>query len=405
MDYPRPRPILTAVEVDELFGYLNYRVELDDKENLSLLYGENGSGKTTLLWLIYSALSPVTTQGLKNFITTVPFKRFKLETSIGCTIEIARPKATTGPYVFDLETPTNIYSVTVQLNARKQLVLDENPKMAEVLSALAGLKIDLHFLSDDRQMRSTSLNFIERRRRAPSSPTLWSDDDDDDQEATRNRDWLNVDVVAMAVLDRVRRQLIEQGNVGQQNSNSIYLGLTRRLISAWNQPAEPTQQEFHELIGELDTLKTRAAPILKVGAIPSIPFEEFRALLQNAPDERKIDLVRILQPFVEASRARIEALSPLAQILDVLLYELNDFLTGKSVSFDITNGFSVQSKINQTLLLHALSSGEKHLFFLLCSAFLSRRRQCIFMIDEPELSLNVYWQRNLPRTLQRLVEG
>ena len=116
-------------------------------------------------------------------------------------------------------------------------------------------------------------------------------------------------------------------------------------------------------------------------------------------------MVRILQPFIESSRARIDALSPLAQILDVLIYELNDFLRDKTVKFDIANGFSVQSRISKPLVLQALSSGEKHLFFLLCSAFLSRRRRCVFLIDEPELSLNVYWQRNLPRTLQRIVEG
>jgi ABC-type molybdenum transport system ATPase subunit/photorepair protein PhrA len=49
-------PILREVEIDELFGYLTYRIRLDGSDNLSLLYGENGSGKTTLLWLIYAAL-------------------------------------------------------------------------------------------------------------------------------------------------------------------------------------------------------------------------------------------------------------------------------------------------------------------------------------------------------------
>jgi predicted ATPase len=400
-------PILTGVEVDELFGYLTYRIRLDDRDNLSLLYGENGSGKTTLLWLIYAALSPARGEGLKKFISTVPFRRFKLSTSIGFTIEIFRPDANPGGYTFTIVTPGRSLSALTRLSANGKMNLDTNPELPPILEALAELKIDLHFLSDDRQMRSTSLSFLDRRRhgREPPWEVRWTTDEEQDTEADRNKNWLNVDAVAAAVLEGFRRQVIEQGNVGQQNSNTIYLSVTRRLIRAWKQPDEPTHQEFSDLIEELGALKERANPILKAGAISSIPFDEFKTLLVSAPAERQLDLVRILQPFIEASRARIDALSPLAKILDLLVYELNDFLKGKSVRFEIANGFSILSKIGQPLKLDSLSSGEKHLFFLLCSAFLSRRRRCIFLIDEPELSLNVYWQRNLPRTLLRLVEG
>src|SRR6202035_4848014 len=140
---------------------------------------------------------------------------------------------------------------------------------------------------------------------------------------------------------------------------------------------EPTRQDFSEILAELDRLKEKAGPILKVAAIPSIPFDEFKSLLQSAPSDRQLDLVRILQPFIEASRARIEAISPLAIVLELLVDELNDFLKGKSVRFEVQNGFSILSRINQPLPLEVLSSGEKHLFFLLCSAVLSRRKRCI----------------------------
>jgi len=42
-----------------------------------------------------------------------------------------------------------------------------------------------------------------------------------------------------------------------------------------------------------------------------------------------------------------------------------------------------------------LSSGERHLLLLFCNSFVAVDRPSILMIDEPELSLNIKWQRKL----------
>jgi ABC-type cobalamin/Fe3+-siderophores transport system ATPase subunit len=46
-----------------------------------------------------------------------------------------------------------------------------------------------------------------------------------------------------------------------------------------------------------------------------------------------------------------------------------------------------------------LSSGEKQLLLLFCNALAASQNTTIFMIDEPELSLNIKWQRQLIRAL------
>jgi hypothetical protein len=163
--------------------------------------------------------------------------------------------------------------------------------------------------------------------------------------------------------------------------------------------------DFNRAIEELKELEERAAPLLTLGAIASVPFSEFRETLRLAPASRQQDLLRILQPFLESTKARIDALAPIANVLTLLLDMLNGYLARKSVTFNVRNGFELSTPITHSLPLAALSSGEKHLFLLLCSAFLSRQRTCLFLVDEPELSLNVYWQRKLPRTLQQLIEG
>ncbi|KHD09288.1 hypothetical protein PN36_34135 [Candidatus Thiomargarita nelsonii] len=46
-----------------------------------------------------------------------------------------------------------------------------------------------------------------------------------------------------------------------------------------------------------------------------------------------------------------------------------------------------------------LSSGEKQLLLLFCNTLIARDKATIFIIDEPEISLNIKWQRQLIRTL------
>lgn len=45
--------------------------------------------------------------------------------------------------------------------------------------------------------------------------------------------------------------------------------------------------------------------------------------------------------------------------------------------------------------LFKLSSGEKQLLILLIETLLQRKERCIFLADEPEISLHIEWQREI----------
>jgi energy-coupling factor transporter ATP-binding protein EcfA2 len=51
----------------------------------------------------------------------------------------------------------------------------------------------------------------------------------------------------------------------------------------------------------------------------------------------------------------------------------------------------------------ALSSGEKQLLLLFCNVIAAKNRTALFLLDEPELSLNIKWQRKLLQTLLQLI--
>ena len=101
----------------------------------------------------------------------------------------------------------------------------------------------------------------------------------------------------------------------------------------------------------------------------------------------QIDLV---EGSIESEMKPIEELSKLVKKL---------FVTGKSLSFDGPR-ISVQSNDNQEIGLERLSSGEKHLIRLLVAAI--DAGESTLLIDEPELSLHIDWQRDLIKNIRSL---
>ena len=78
---------------------------------------------------------------------------------------------------------------------------------------------------------------------------------------------------------------------------------------------------------------------------------------------------------------------------------MNDFYIDKHVDFDLTEGLRIFSDRGQKLPPSILSSGEKQLLLLFCHTIVASEKSSIVIIDEPEISLNVTWQRNLIRAL------
>ncbi|MDE6769608.1 MAG: ATP-binding protein [Muribaculaceae bacterium] len=85
--------------------------------------------------------------------------------------------------------------------------------------------------------------------------------------------------------------------------------------------------------------------------------------------------------------------------------EANKFLYDKEFRYDenhIKLGlyFNRGENKNQPISIEKLSSGEKQLIAILAMAYLSYKRNLVFIIDEPELSLSLIWQKKLLPSLR-----
>lgn len=111
----------------------------------------------------------------------------------------------------------------------------------------------------------------------------------------------------------------------------------------------------------------------------------------------------ILKLSAEYQVERAKILEPIKMYLDIVMQYFKD----KHIEFDtLTSRLIPIIKIGgdkeRHLDMNALSSGEKQLLILLTETLLQQSQPCIFIADEPELSLHIEWQRNLINSIRSL---
>jgi len=92
--------------------------------------------------------------------------------------------------------------------------------------------------------------------------------------------------------------------------------------------------------------------------------------------------------------------------VETFLANINGFFAAtKEATFDRREGLGIRTKSGEPLKLAMLSSGEKQLLLLLCNTLAARDQASMLIIDEPEISLNVKWQRRLVQALLDCIRG
>lgn len=102
---------------------------------------------------------------------------------------------------------------------------------------------------------------------------------------------------------------------------------------------------------------------------------------------------------MEASKKKEE------EPIDKFISITNTFLKSSKFNKQIYlehNSLKIKNKNEDVMDLKALSSGEKQLLILLMETLLQKQDSTIYIIDEPELSLHVAWQRELVGSILKL---
>jgi energy-coupling factor transporter ATP-binding protein EcfA2 len=417
-------PAIERLSVKGLFGRYSY-LDLSlggsgsPRGSVALLYGDNGSGKTTLLKLLYSCLCPASNEGHRTYLSKTPFASLKVEFHDGDTIEIVKnAENLVGSYVYRIHYKGDLKELYI--NARKDHSVateDENPDIRLLHAELAKLQFNFLFLQDDRTIKSTyplfsnvNFNLILRSREAVINEEALTNRqryilrDYITEEPRQSPEEENLSRVIAAVGEWLRQSAFQKSSTGDEDASNVYLNVINALAHSGGHP-RLNRATKHALVNQLEALNRTAGEYRRYGLVGAYPIDEFMKVVIDAPDFRVDDIAALLTPYIDSVLSRLNAMAELKSIISAFENEINGYLKDKRAEIHLPNDLRFFDDAGSVLSPNELSRGERQLSFLFCAALLSRAGRTIFMIDEPELSLNVKWQRRLVSSLVNLGRG
>lgn len=420
---------ITAVTVDRLFGDRSYVITAEpghagELAKLLILYGDNGSGKTTILRMLYCLLSPARKGGFKTFLGRTPFASFSASFADGTVLSAVRPAGElVGSFELTLAYPDGT-AASIALKADADLAIrqhseEEEKRYENFLTRVRELGIALYYLSDDRQLQTihlpeaaadqeedvmysvgTGVRVIRERLRDRFTTERVVFED------REPRGGLSLQPTIYAFETWARKHALRASNVGEGNANTIYTDVIRRITSAYQQNlAISSAGPLDQLRAQLEMLAERSRSFARLGLMSPPQVAELTRSL-DVVDATSQSIVRsVLEPYVQGLEVRLTALQELHDVLATFMFSINDLYQGKRVEFNLREGLKILTAEGKLLPHEYLSSGEKQLLLMLCNTVMARDQTSIFVIDEPELSLNVKWQRKMVKTLLQCVSG
>lgn len=421
---------LQRIEVDGLFGLYDHRIDLNLKDRVALLHGPNGVGKTTVLRMVDALL-----RSDFAYFRRVPFARFLLAFEDGSALELrtsgrlegegAGELTLTGadgvPHTGEVDLrPSEAESVAARIDylqphhsvwnawidVRDGEVLSE----AEVLSrfgssrnetrpGLGDFLLNIPGTTDspsiaplpwlDAFLASTSAFLIEAQRlvRTESStqPKI----------GLVHRTFAFVSRVLECSLDFQKRLNHTMATYGRR-AQGLDQTFPQRLISATNELAAD------KLRARLATLDTKTEELQTIGILDKTPDNPFEV---NSLSQMDSTQTRVMTLYVEDTERKLQALEDLANRTRLLLDSVNRKFQNKRVRLDREEkNLVAEDRSGHQLPLDSLSSGEQHELVLHYDLLFRVRPNTVVLIDEPELSLHVGWQKKFLSDLTAIVD-
>lgn len=411
------RAYINRICVEKLFGFYSYDLRLDqdsiaDFSKLIIIYGDNGSGKTTLLKLIFNLLSTVPRQGHKSFIAGIRFKSLSVQLADSTTVIAERLNGNiVGTFSMSLIRKNKVIR-ECQFEADERNVIPVHSKgeaeQDRFLKHLSSLNLSLYFLGDDRKVLSNVYSEAEEENEIISPEYFVDTYGLKGYMTTRMVDeseGLAIDKAVDRLVQWIRQQALKGSNLGEATSNTIYTEIIKRIARPVTTKERDLDYSADVLIKTLLVQAKRNEAFASYGLTSSLSVDDLVQALRTAEPSKLRIMRSVLKPYIDGIKARLDALEMIQDSVATFVENINSFFTNKRVRFHLTKGLTIFTSDNEPLNPNLLSSGEKQLLLLFCNILTAQDQESIFIIDEPELSLNVKWQRRLVQALLDCIKG
>ena len=424
--------LISSIRVEKLFGLYTYEVpEIGELSNAAILYGDNGVGKSTLLQIVFHLLSAKDNRGHRTALYNSSFSRLEVTLASGVkltayfvgedkskilTLEVIDGTKKVAAWDYhpndkrfigeELEIEISEDGdrvITRRRTSRRKQNFENVPRGKQpYLSALTSFIPSLFILNADRRLDSDTVSDpgdeVELRR------TMQFGEPKRIKElVVRSREIALSQALSNAASWLSRKAVIGT-NKGSMNVHSVYGDVLRKLLS----PSAPKERPVEsvttkDLVSHLEYIDSKTAEHARYELSTHLPTDEFREALGKHKTEKSELAAEVLEPYIKSVQGRLEAVDPIYQLIDRFITIINELLRDKEITFKLSQGFSIKNRLGVALSPSQLSSGEQQLLLLFCHVLTARDTPSVFMIDEPEISLNIKWQRQLVQSLLDII--
>jgi predicted ATP-binding protein involved in virulence len=423
---------IKQVSVEKLFGIFDHVIPMNMESRITIAHGPNGVGKTIILRMLDSLFS-----SKFGIFRTIPFREFRVDLENGVSLRVNRKYLTHQKSFFEeeqdlpVEINVSIHDGTTNKNSfstsfPQKRFLEVAPIIESFISGLTktgsyrwrresdGMILTIEDIIDSyrnvlpdffdyeptktkayelfrQTIKNVKLSLIQANRLynyteiAPTRPS--------GKYSEIPKRVESVVQYSKEIATKIQNVLAEYAETSQSLDRSFPI----RLI----QQEADYGLDSQELEEKLEKLESQRSRLINLGLLDKN---------EDAPDiptKREIEndrgrLNSVLSIYVDDMEKKLAIFNDLAARLEVLQGIINERFLFKQLTLDRNQGFVFVSSDRNTISVESLSSGEQHELVLLFQLLFKVEQNSLILIDEPELSLHVAWQRRFLDDLQEI---
>jgi len=394
--------MLKRIKIEKLFDLFDYTIELKE-EGITILTGPNGYGKTTVLKILDALASK---NGL--FFIRLLFKEIILEfteqepvtlrkkgdNKVSIEVSGKPPKEIVldkgnlskvlrnYPFIRQMDEDHWIDHRTDNIYDTETLLQNILPNLPEYSDYSLSIKLPniqnipiVYFIREQRLLRPFQ---SVRRRQIPGR--IYMD------EEYPNMFKKTIEEYAKELCDAIKETLAKSSQITQQLDSSF----PRRLF---DQKKEISENQFNQ---RFDKVKEIQNALVKYG-LSNIKEDDH-------PTYKK-ENAKALYVYIDDIQKKMAVFSGFLEKLKTFTNILNERrFTFKRIDISKDEGFKFSTTHGKPLALGDLSSGEQQEVVLLYELLFKVNSGTLVLIDEPELSLHIAWQKQFLDDLFKIIE-
>ncbi|MGO8026401.1 AAA family ATPase [Rhizobium leguminosarum] len=193
--------------------------------------------------------------------------------------------------------------------------------------------------------------------------------------------------------EKIKQIIAGQINAYATLSQSLDRSFPRRVIS---QDSNISPEGLTDVLAGLDDKRKE---LMAAGILDTETDEPVE--LPDGPLKREV--ASVLHVYAEDTKKKLASLSDLLAKIKLFKKLIDKRFVTKDVTINRKNGIDVRSG-EREIPLEKLSSGEQHQLVLFFEMLFEIKKNSLILIDEPELSLHVAWQRQFIGDLISIIQ-